>query len=262
MLLKLGGSVITRKNGPARLRPKVLERLAGEIRDGASGPVVLLHGAGSFGHPGALRFHLAEPPRAGTGRQRARGASIVAAEVRGLHRAVLAALVRAGLSPWSVPPAPLAWNREGRLESLATGPFAWAIGEGMVPVSFGDVVADRSWGTSILSADAIAVSLARDLGLKRVLFASDVDGVLVAAPGAPGRPRIHPRVTPELLDRLVPAPGAPDATGGIRGKIRAMLEISAMGADAGIMSGLRHGTVAAALRGETVYGSWSGAAPP
>ncbi len=45
MLLKLGGSVITRKNGPARLRPKVLERLAGEIRDGQTVTVRAADGA-------------------------------------------------------------------------------------------------------------------------------------------------------------------------------------------------------------------------
>ena len=59
VVVKLGGSLLTRKREVEKLRPKVIERIAKELAEDAGVPVVLLHGAGSFGHPGALRFGLA-----------------------------------------------------------------------------------------------------------------------------------------------------------------------------------------------------------
>jgi len=257
-VVKLGGSILTRKQAEERLRPKILARLAGELA-ATRAPLILLHGAGSFGHPGAVRFGLAVPPSEGTkGRERARGAAIVSAEVRRLHLAVLRGLVAAGARPWSVPAATIARNDGGRLAALDPAPFQEALSTGLMPVSFGDVVPDATWGRSILSADTIAVELARHLPIRRVLFVSDVPGIL--EPGVHPRPKIVPEVTQALLDRLSHRAGGPDVTGGIRGKGRAMLEIGRLGADAGLISGLKDGLLSRALLGESVSGSWVRAA--
>ena len=256
VLVKLGGSLITRKREVEKLRPKVLARLAEELAEGGSLPLVILHGAGSFGHPGAARFGLARAPGAlRGGSDRARGGAIVAAEVRRLHLAVLRELVRAGLAPWSVPLAGVARSRSGELRTLTAAPFEEALARGMVPVTFGDVVPDEAWGVSILSADAAAVDLARQLRSPRVIFATDVAGVLE---GPPGRRRtVIAEVTEEVVARLRPSAGAIDVTGGLRGKLEAMLAIARGGADAALISGLTDGAVSRAIRGEAVYGSWA-----
>lgn len=262
VVVKLGGSVLTRKREAARVRPKILHRLAAELAAPGGPPVVLLHGAGSFGHPGALRWHLAQAPADAAERaHRLRGAAIVSAEVRRLHAGVLQALVDAGLSPLSVPPQPIAVNRAGALEKLELEPFRRALARGGVPVSFGDVVSDSEWDFSILSADTIAVELVRGLPSRRLLFVSDVEGVL--APAAAGqRRRPIPRLTRDVVDSLRPAEGVVDVTGGIRAKAEAMLAAAGAGADAGLISGLRHGALSRALRGESVYGSWCGPEVP
>jgi len=261
VIVKLGGSVITRKREVERIRPKVLARLAREVAGVRDRRLVLLHGAGSFGHHGAKRFGLARPPSDGAaGAERARGAAIVAAEVRRLHLAVVRELVQAGASPWSVPMATHARNRAGELVHLDPSPVSSALEGGFLPVSFGDVVPDEVWGSSILSADTIAVALAPALGVERVVFVSDVEGILE---GPPGRRRSAVRdVTPETVAALRAPAGTPDVTGGIRGKATAMLAIAAAGADAGLISGLSDGTVARAIRGATEYGSWARARSP
>jgi isopentenyl phosphate kinase len=253
-VVKLGGSILTRKRERESLRPKILARLASELAE-APGPLVVLHGAGSFGHPDAKRFRLSEPPGDdGVSAERRRGAAIVSREVRRLHAAVLQALVDAGLNPWSVPGSMVGRNRSGVLDDLDPAPFADALAAGVTPVSFGDVVRDDAWGFSILSADTIAVELARELPARRVLFVSDVGGVF--EPGATRRRVAVPIVTQELVDRLRPAPGIADVTGGIRGKAEAMLAIADDGGDAGLISGLSDGALSRALKGEHVYGSW------
>jgi len=260
VIVKLGGSVVTRKRETESLRPKILRRLSEELAACREIPLVILHGAGSFGHPGARKFGLALPPAPGdSAGRRARGASIVATEVRRLHLAVLRELVRAGLSVGSVPPSTHATNQEGRLEHLDPTPFQTFLKSGHSPVSFGDVVPDRSWGWSILSADAIAVSLAPVLHASRVVFVSDVPGILET--GAPGRPRVVADVTPAVVEGLRSHGAGPDVTGGIRGKAEAMLSIAQGGVDAGLISGLKDGELSRAVRGEFVYGSWAHGRP-
>jgi isopentenyl phosphate kinase len=255
-VVKLGGSVITRKREVERVRPKTLARLAAEIASVRGADVIVLHGAGSFGHPGAKRFGLAVAPAAGaSARIRARGAAIVAAEVRRLHLLVLRALVEGGASPASVPMATHATNREGRLAEMDVGPLRTALAGGRSPVSFGDVVPDEAWGSSILSADAIALEVTRALHPDRVVFVSDVPGIYDGPPV--GRRRVVEELTPEAVAGLRRSGSGPDVTGGIRGKAEAMLAIAHAGADAVLISGLSDGATARALEGATVHGSWA-----
>jgi isopentenyl phosphate kinase len=261
VVVKLGGSVLTRKREVERVRPKLLRRLAEELGRVHDVPLVVLHGAGSFGHPGARKFGLAKPPEPGASpARRGRGAAIVSGEVRRLHLAVIRELIRAGAAPWSVPIANHARNREGRLVSLDPAPFRAALAAGLVPVSFGDVVPDDAWGWSILSADTIATELAKELGARRVLFVSDVPGVL--APSTGRRPTVVPEITDAVIEGLRRGGRGPDVTGGIRGKAEAMRAIADAGVDAVLISGLKDGELSRAVRGDSVYGSWAHARLP
>jgi isopentenyl phosphate kinase len=260
VVVKLGGSIITRKRQAERIRPKILRRLAEEVASVGPARLILLHGAGSFGHPGAQKFGLARAPAPDAARaQRSRGAAIVSGEVRRLHLAVLRELIHAGVSPWSIPVAHLARNDAGRLGTLDLAPFMDAVTRGVTPVSFGDVVPDDAWGWSILSADTIALALAQQLPVRRVLFVSDVPGVLSATTG--GKPSVVPEITDAVIEGLRRVGSGPDVTGGIRGKAEAMRAIAEAGVDAGLISGLKDGELSRALRGEFVYGSWAHARP-
>ncbi len=259
LVVKLGGSVITRKREVERLRPKVLKRLGQELARPPVPGLLVLHGAGSFGHPGARRFGLAAPPASDRPpAERLRGGAIVAREVRRLHNEVLRALIDAGAPAFSLP-AP-ARNRSGRLERLDEAPFRSALSEGRVPVAFGDVVPDEAWGLSILSADTLALELGQRLNARRVLFVSDVPGLLPPT-GPGGRPRPVPRLDDALVAGLAPRPGVADVTGGIRRKAEVMRELARSGVPAGLVTGLRPGAVAGALRSERPSeGTW--ALPP
>ncbi|HUZ79865.1 MAG TPA: isopentenyl phosphate kinase [Thermoplasmata archaeon] len=259
VVVKLGGSVITRKREIEKLRAKVLARLAGELASITDRRLIVLHGAGGFGHRTAARFGLNRPPAPGVApRERARGAAIVSAEVRRLHLAVLRALVEAGASPWSIPIAHHVLQHEGRVERVDLAPFAATLARGHMPVSFGDVVPDSAWGFSILSADTIALEIARAIHPERVVFVSDVEGILGPIDG--GRRAVLPAITAESIATLAPPSGAPDVTGGIRAKSNVALQIAEAGSDAGIISGLRDGALSGAIHTNVYYGSWARAA--
>ena len=56
-LIKFGGSVITDKTKECCFKPEVVRRLAAEMKH-ANKEVILVHGAGSFGHILAKRYKL------------------------------------------------------------------------------------------------------------------------------------------------------------------------------------------------------------
>jgi isopentenyl phosphate kinase len=261
VIVKLGGSLVTRKREVEKMRPKVIARLAREIASNRDRPVIVLHGAGSFGHPGAHRFGLSRPPEPGARPpERARGAAIVSAEVRRLHLAILRALVAAGARPFSIPISTHARNRAGQLVEFDGEPFLQALEAGVAPVSFGDVVPDDEWGFSILSADDIATALVPVVHPSRVVFASDVPGILQPPTGS--RRQVVPELTDEAVEQLATTHGRRDVTGGIRKKAEAMRAIARAGVDAALISGLTDEAVSRAIRGEAVYGSWAHARAP
>ncbi|MGC8849417.1 MAG: isopentenyl phosphate kinase, partial [Candidatus Bathyarchaeia archaeon] len=56
-MVKVGGSVITRKDGDATPKLDNMARIAGEVSR-VKDRIVLIHGAGSYGHPIAARYEL------------------------------------------------------------------------------------------------------------------------------------------------------------------------------------------------------------
>lgn len=257
VFLKLGGSLITRKKEPYRLRPEVLVRLAEEIRaarEERPGLRVLLgHGSGSFGHAEAARQGLDGSPSGDwQGYLRVRRAALR------LHNQVLAALEEAGLpaagfSPWG---AAILRRREVAAWPLhALGSF---LTRGGIPVVHGDVAWEEDGRTSIVSTEALFLYLARYLPPERVVLALDVEGLFTADP------REHPEARPIPLVRGtqgVPAgaAGAPggDATGGMAAKLEAMLALvrERPGVEVRLLSGEVEGAVQQALLGRGESGT-------
>jgi isopentenyl phosphate kinase len=57
-ILKIGGSVITDKNGELAARTQEIDRLAGEIQKANVKGLIVVHGGGSFGHPSAQKYGI------------------------------------------------------------------------------------------------------------------------------------------------------------------------------------------------------------
>ena len=122
---------------------------------------------------------------------------------------------------------------------------------GRIPVLYGDVVVDRSLGVCILSGDQIVSYLASGLGAEEVVLATNVDGVL----DSEGRviERINRENAEEILGMIGGVEG--DVTGGMKGKVSELLELSGSGICAFIVNALTPGRVKNALLGKTVKGT-------
>lgn len=63
IIIKIGGSVITDKNSKyPKLNKKNLKRVCKEICEVMPFPLILVHGAGSFGHPIVKKYDIIANP--------------------------------------------------------------------------------------------------------------------------------------------------------------------------------------------------------
>ena len=222
VLLKLGGSVVTDK----RIDGVVDHAAIGAIADllGASGfRGIIVHGAGSCGHPEAQRYGLAR----GADCTNRAGIPVTHEAVASLHRTVVTALSGAGIDAVGVHPLAACTADDGRIVSFEEEPLRLLLGLGCVPVLHGDVVMDRRRGACIVSGDQLVAYLAPRLGLSRIGLMTNVPGVLDAA-GA-----VVPRISRTGAGALtIGASSTTDVTGGMGGKVAELLRL----ADSGISS--------------------------
>ena len=250
MLVKLGGSVITDKTRYLTFRADVLTRLVGEIVS-AGREVVLIHGAGSFGHVVASEHRIQDGYISDS---QVPAAAKVMEDVRDLNLRVMRVLNEGGLPSASLPPSAVATLRSGKLDVLDVDLFRRYLEIGISPVTFGDVALDSERRFGICSGDQLMERLAKELRPEKVIFVSDVDGVFTADPSRdPGATLME--VVDRAVDSLPRTQRCSDVTGSIFGKIETMLRIASWGGDAVVLNGNAPGRLEAALRGEAVKGT-------
>ena len=103
---------------------------------------------------------------------------------------------------------------EGAVETM--------LGEGFVPVLHGDVVAHETKGATILSGDELVVELGEALSADRIGVCSAVSGVYDSAGDVIDRIDSF-----DDVENAVGESGDTDVTGGMAGKVRALLALDA-----------------------------------
>jgi isopentenyl phosphate kinase len=240
-ILKIGGSVLTDKSSEAACaRIEEIDRISEEIASNPSG-LILVHGAGSFGHIQAGAYGMPE-------RFSRVGIRVIHSSVARLNRIVVDALAEAGANPVSVHPFSCTLLRDGRIERMDVDPLEEMVKRGLIPVLHGDVAMDTSRGAGIVSGDQLVPYLARVLNPGIVAEGFDKDGVIHE-----GAPLIE--VTREMLPSIEKSLGGSsgtDVTGGMRTKVLELLDLADIGIPARIFNASRAGMVERALSGEAV----------
>jgi isopentenyl phosphate kinase len=216
IVLKLGGSVITRKDEPETIDESELDRAATAIA-AAEEPVVVVHGGGSFGHHHAGRHGVTETE----GTHDPEALLDIHYAMQQLNSRVVGALRAYGVGAVPVHPFSLCHRREDGSLAFPTGGVETLLGEGFTPVLHGDGVPHHGKGVTVLSGDEIVVDLARALSPDRVGLCSTVPGVMRDG---------------DVIDRIDDFAAVEDAfegvegadvTGGMAGKVRRLLDLSA-----------------------------------
>ncbi len=239
-ILKIGGSILTDKSCALSPRPEEITRVAEEI---AIHPddVVLVHGAGSFGHIPAKKYGLPDE----FSRE---GLRVTHSYVAKLCEMVVVALSLAGVDCLPVHPLSCLLLRGGRIDSFFMEPVKEMLKNGIMPVLHGDVAMDATGKAAIVSGDQLVTYIAKSLQAEVVAVGSNVDGVLFS--GSP-----LSRITRKELSQVQSAIGGSagvDVTGGMRGKLLELLDLADLGIDSMIFNAGTKGNIARALKGEYV----------
>jgi isopentenyl phosphate kinase len=220
-ILKLGGSVLTDKEGyrapKADAILKLAKCVAGIWRKGVR-DLVLVHGAGSFGHALVVKHGIGEGVR-NTGQKL--GFADTHAACSELSLLLVETLILEGVPAISIPPAIIMALKGRRISGFNAKVVNDYLESGYLPVLYGDMAPDSETGGSPCSGDQIVSYLGK--GADFVVLATDVDGVL------DGKGAVIPEITSknfkDMSKHLKDPKAGKDVTGAMAGKIKELLSM-------------------------------------
>jgi len=265
IILKLGGSVLTKKDSTyAEVNYDNLNRIANEIqnsflakdssRDFAGG-LIIVHGAGSFGHPPAQKYQIGKPFNPEEYPEKKIGFSKTQNCVKKLNTIICKCLISKKIPCVSIQPSSFITTNNKRIDNFNLDLIAKYLDEGFVPVIYGDVVLDSSLKIAVLSGDQILQYIAKGLSsheTNEIILGTDVDGVFTKNPKKHDDAKLIRKVSSlediEVLDSTTNI----DVTGGMVGKIKELLELADLGIESKIINANKNGLIANALLNKTV----------
>ncbi len=251
VIVKLGGSVITTKTKRKTMNRRNLNLISSEIAlacKSTDKSLIIVHGGGSYGHPVArgagFRYsrELNSENDAGVGRTippttlkyALKHFSEIKTTMEELNKRVVASLISRDVPAISFHPSDFCITNNGDIAAMFTKQIELCLNKSEIPILHGDVVKDETWGASILSGDQILSHLAKRFknDLSFLIVGTDVDGVFTKDPKVVGS---HARrielITPSIFDdlKLKFTTAQFDVTGGMRKKVKTLLELAKIG---------------------------------
>ena len=253
VVIKLGGSVITEKKHAFTANPASINRIARELAKRKE-HLILLNGAGSFGHIPVKRYGLDQ------GYKVRKKAAFARTKLQLLR---LQEIIVSILCDHGVPVVPFASSsfmlaRSGRLCKVELAPVRRFLDLGLVPLFGGDLVPDLEQGWRVVSADQMASWIAPRIGAAMIIYGTDVDGLYASDPKASEDARLIESLHYDEVGRVarfVLGSGKPDVTAGMRGKLLEAQKAARKGVKVAIMNLNRPQDLHAILDGR--HGRWT-----
>jgi len=241
IIIKLGGSLITEKTKPFVARKEIIERICKELKP-AYPNMIITHGTGSFGHPIVLKYKI---HKGFHGKDEERiGISETKYWVNNLTQMIMRSLIDAGIPAFPFHPSSLGVMENGRFVEFNFEPIRGYLKMGIIPIIPADGPYDRKKGALIASGDYLAEVLAKEFKPSVVIFAMDEDGIIQDDSLIP---ELNLKQLESFLERISEGK---DATGGLKGKLKHVVNILKMGIPVKLVNGLKEGRIRALLEGK------------
>ncbi len=222
IIIKLGGSVITNKTKENTFKTETMDKLAENIKK-ANKQIIIVHGAGSFGHILAKEYELNQGYKR---LEQIKGFSLTHEKVQTLNSLVLKSLQKNDINAVSISPHSILKLNNHEIKTINHNIFKEYLKKNFTPVTFGDVVLDNMLGFSICSGDLLVEVLSKYFKPEKVVFVIDEDGIFTANPKIDKKARLIQKTTLKELETLSTSNNNhADVTGGMAGKIQTIKKI-------------------------------------
>lgn len=233
-IIKLGGSVITDKSKKHSFKKTIVDKLSAEIKK-ANKEIILIHGAGSYGHILAKKYDLNQGYK---NHQQLQGFALTHTSVQKLNTLVLNSLQENNIAAVSISPHAIMKLDDHKPKKMNYDIFGDYLNQGFTPVTFGDVTLDKKLGFSICSGDLLTQILSKHFKPEKVIFAIDEDGLYTSNPKADKNAEFIETITLEKLKQLSTSLDKhADVTQGMKGKIDTIRNIAYLGVDSVLLNG-------------------------
>lgn len=255
IILKLGGSLLTDKNRPLSIREDVLEKAVQQIINSKERPI-LIHGGGSFGHPVAKKYNISKGLNSSINNQ-ILGVAETHDAMNKLNTIIIKKFLEKDFPAISIQPSSI-FLKNSFLSLQSIEIIEKQLDLGILPVLYGDILFDKVGSFSIISGDNIALELCANLKkykVSKVIFAIEKEGVYVNSEVKNTKEiKLATELSSYELDSLDLAnlEEKIDVTGGIRGKINIIKEISKLNVPVQIINGLAENYILKALKNEYI----------
>ncbi|WP_406534588.1 isopentenyl phosphate kinase [Methanobrevibacter sp.] len=259
IILKIGGSILTNKDSKeSEVDVASLKRIASEIKSSlekSDKELIIVHGAGSFGHPPAKKYKIGEKFDKSEWPQKRIGFCETQNAVKKLNMLVCEAFIEEGLPVVAVPASSFMTATNKRITHGNLDSFKRYLEKGFIPVIYGDVVLDEELEICVISGDQLIQYLAINLNPDRVILGTDVDGVYNKNPKTHDDAIFFDRFSSlEDLDTLEGTTNV-DVTGGMVGKIKELLYLADLGIESKIINAEVENNIFKVLENEEVKGT-------
>jgi len=259
IILKIGGSILTNKDASSsEVDVDSLKRIASEIKksmDISFKELIIVHGAGSFGHPPAKEYKIGEKFDSSEFPQKRIGFSKTQNAVKKLNMLICDALIDEGVPVVAIPASSFMTAHDKRLNDSNLDMFGKYLNKGFIPIIYGDVVLDDELEICVISGDQLIQYLARNLNPERVVLGTDVDGVYNKNPKTHDDAIFFDKFS--SIDDLDTFEGTTnvDVTGGMVGKIKELLYLADLGIESMIINAEIENNIFRVLENEKVKGT-------
>jgi len=241
ILIKLGGSIITNKQKPLTPNISAINKIAAQLKK-VREPIIIVHGGGSFGHYWSVRYDMHTKPA----KYSKKGVAVVKNSMVELNKIILDSFLKNELIPYCLPPTDFMLSDKADAKKVKE--IARIAKDGLVPVSYGDVLWHGKNKFYILSGDRIMEILAKILKPRLAIFVLNVDGVY------------SDMKTKKLLYEIKGQETAiseveMDVTGGMTRKIKEAMMISKGGIDVFLVNGNKPERIVNAIKGKKFEGT-------
>jgi len=252
-LLKLGGSLLTDKNKPFSIREDVAANVVQQIID-ASEKLILIHGGGSFGHPLAKKYSISKGINPSIPNQ-ILGLTETHQAMNKFNSYLINIFLENKYPTLSFQASNIFVKESQDISTRAIDIIETALDLEILPILYGDIILEKEGSFGIISGDQIIFELCKHLNnyrVSKVIFTMETDGLYVIDEKNPGNYILTTDCYAHELDNLKLADLGQkiDVTGGIKGKLDSIKQISKYNIPAQLINGLKERYIYKALKNQ------------